>query len=375
MYLNRCFYLLAFFVFCAAGIVKGQNQQIMSFELYVPFEDEWIKKISNADPQVGIDLSDSFKSMRSCFTCEEWSLGFIDKINTWYTEQERIALFENTDSLNMLVLRKCKQNKARIERVLRNRIQLAHTKILDFTWTKANVLFISVESSLPEYELIQLLTRPMQLSFWKVHKYGFLIDNLNANAVDACWEGIRFLEETLAQPSARNEDKEFIQPYLGFAASHDTAKLSSVFQLAQQTDCFSSPAVWVWSCEPLEKTDLFVLYALKPSKNGKPAMSGDFIQSAKVQKASYAENKYEVYLEMKASAHASWAQLTALCAATQDFIAVVIDAQAFNVPRVMSKIEKGRSVISGNFSQTEAETIARNLQSGSLPFSLQLVPK
>lgn len=54
-------------------------------------------------------------------------------------------------------------------------------------------------------------------------------------------------------------------------------------------------------------------------------------------------------------------------------LAIFIDNQMISAPRVKDKISGGRAVIEGNFTIEQCKTLARNLNEGALPVSIQLI--
>jgi preprotein translocase subunit SecD len=74
-----------------------------------------------------------------------------------------------------------------------------------------------------------------------------------------------------------------------------------------------------------------------------------------------------VDLSFKSSARDTFAKVTQQLAGTGKQFAIVLDGKVISAPTVISPILNGNAQITGNFSQTEAQSLANSLKYGALP--------
>ena len=77
--------------------------------------------------------------------------------------------------------------------------------------------------------------------------------------------------------------------------------------------------------------------------------------------------QWVVNLSFESSARETFADVTTALAGTGQQFAIVLDGQVLSAPTVEQPITGGNAQISGNFSQTEAQTLANSLKYGALP--------
>ena len=107
-------------------------------------------------------------------------------------------------------------------------------------------------------------------------------------------------------------------------------------------------------------------------KGEEPLMDGSGVANAEVQSIDPSwGGGFEVSMTMDAEYTARWATITASYVGRQ--IAIVMDGTVFSAPKVITPIENGSSVITGNFSVQEAEDLAYILISNSMPVSPVIV--
>ena len=53
-------------------------------------------------------------------------------------------------------------------------------------------------------------------------------------------------------------------------------------------------------------------------------------------------------------------------------LTIVLDGEAYSSPKIMSKIDGGKCVISGNFTKDEAKDLAALIQYGELPLKFRI---
>ncbi len=148
---------------------------------------------------------------------------------------------------------------------------------------------------------------------------------------------------------------------LGRAAASDTARVN---QLIKQYGNLLRPDMKLcWSVKPQdEKTNLFNLVVLKKRPDGTPAMTGDVVTKAQGEFDNM--QGQIVTMEMNDEGAQQWSKLTG--DNINRAIAIVLDDQVYSYPNVNTKIDGGRSQITGNFSVEEANDLANVLQSGKM---------
>ncbi len=114
---------------------------------------------------------------------------------------------------------------------------------------------------------------------------------------------------------------------------------------------------------------IYQLVALKTT-NGKPALAGDVITSARSDYDAMQGGNY-VSMNMKPEAGRQWARLTAANIGKQ--VAIVLDDHVYSAPRVNSVIEGGSSQITGDFTTDEAKDLANVLKSGKMAAKVDII--
>ena len=148
---------------------------------------------------------------------------------------------------------------------------------------------------------------------------------------------------------------------LGRVAANDTARVNQLIK--QYANQLRPDLKLCWSVKPQdEKSGLFTLVALKKRPDGTPAMTGDVVTKAQ----SEFDNMQGqiVTMEMNDEGAQQWSKLTG--DNINRAIAIVLDDQVYSYPNVNTKIDGGRSQITGNFSVEEANDLANVLQSGKM---------
>ena len=148
---------------------------------------------------------------------------------------------------------------------------------------------------------------------------------------------------------------------IGRAAASDTARVNQF--LKQYARLLRPDLKPCWTVKPQdEKTGLFSLVALKKRPDGTPAMTGDVVTKAQGEFDNM--QGQIVTMEMNDEGAQQWSKLTG--DNINRAIAIVLDDQVYSYPNVNTKIDGGRSQITGNFSVEEANDLANVLQSGKM---------
>lgn len=97
-------------------------------------------------------------------------------------------------------------------------------------------------------------------------------------------------------------------------------------------------------------------------------MTGDVVKSARMQYTT--ENGYYVALKLNSKGTAAFATATAQAASSGSNISIYMDENNISTASCSSAITGGEAIITGNFTQEAAETLANQINAGSLPFAL-----
>lgn len=125
--------------------------------------------------------------------------------------------------------------------------------------------------------------------------------------------------------------------------------------------------MWGYKPESTDPTNL-VLYAIRGNINQKAPVDGA-VESARV---NYDElGRVVVDMQMDSKGSKEWKAMTAKN--VNKSVAVTLDNVVYTAPNVVNEIPNGRTQISGNFSQEEAQDLVNVLGAGKLPASAKIV--
>lgn len=99
------------------------------------------------------------------------------------------------------------------------------------------------------------------------------------------------------------------------------------------------------------------------------AFSGDFIEISLAEPGTYGTDDWLIRFVLTEEASESFGEYTQ--AHIQDYLAIVLDGQVISVPKIQAQII-GEGVIQGDFSQADANQLARVLTSGALPVQFEV---
>ena len=127
-----------------------------------------------------------------------------------------------------------------------------------------------------------------------------------------------------------------------------------------------------WGVKGDDKIDgRYYLYAIKVSTpDGKAPLDGSVVTSATEQYAQRGATA-EVSMTMNGEGTQEWARLTG--ENIGKCIAIVLDGYVYSAPRVNTKIDKGSSQITGDFTIQEAKDLANVLNSGKVPAPAKII--
>jgi SecD/SecF fusion protein len=166
---------------------------------------------------------------------------------------------------------------------------------------------------------------------------------------------------------------------LGSAKKNQRRYIDSLLAKPEVKSLFPRDMILRWSRDPMkdfetnEYTDQYELYALKRSRDGKPALTGEHVTDASANPDPQT-NEVAVSLKMDNTGAKIWGQLTTEAAQDNNReIAIVLDDEVVSAPRVINPILTGDSQITGNFSIQEGKDLSNILQIGKLPAETEII--
>lgn len=159
-------------------------------------------------------------------------------------------------------------------------------------------------------------------------------------------------------------------PYVfGYAAGRDTARVNELMSREDVQRLIPRNTTLLWGARPFAEdngTELFELIAVRSQIE----MTGDVITEARVS-FDPTTNAAEVSMTMDSEGARIWSRVTGANIGRP--VAIVLDGYVESYPTVQSKINNGRSSITGIGGVQEAEDLVNILLSGALPAPLDIV--
>tara|TARA_R110000868_G_scaffold259361_2_gene517161 strand:+ start:29551 stop:31368 length:1818 start_codon:yes stop_codon:yes gene_type:complete len=182
--------------------------------------------------------------------------------------------------------------------------------------------------------------------------------------------------DSLSQPAPSNKLVDllgFVQqqsPYVfGYASTTDTAAVMNLLNAPEVKRMLPRNTVVLWGSRPLSFSDgveQFALYGVHSDAE----LTGEVIEEASIQ-FDPTTNAAEVAMGMNAEGARIWGRVTG--ANIGKPVAIVLDGYVVSYPNVISKINGGRSSITGLENVAEAEDLVNILLSGALPAPLEIL--
>lgn len=235
----------------------------------------------------------------------------------------------------------------------------------------------------------RLLEGTAQLEFWlagdagKVFQSFAAADEFLANIGDETEDTLNVDTLQTTTPVAKN-DTSNTRPLLGLftrlnkgdlapsviGTATASAKKDINRQLERASKVLPADVTFLWSAQPIPKTNEFELYVIQYTNKAKTALlDGDVIDDAR---QDFNQQGHPVVsMTMKAEAARKWEKITG--SNIGNSIAIVLDNVIYSAPRVNSEIRGGRSEISGSFTIEEAKDLANILKSGKLTAPAKVV--
>ncbi len=159
---------------------------------------------------------------------------------------------------------------------------------------------------------------------------------------------------------------------IGAAYKADMATVEAYLNDPAVREFFPADIEFKWGVKGDDKIDgRYMLYAIRVSSpDGKAPLDGSVITEAREQ---YAERGASAVVSMTMNAQGAqeWSRLTG--ENIGKCIAIVLDGYVYSAPSVRTKIDKGSSEISGDFTIQEAQDLANVLSSGKVPAPAKII--
>ncbi|MCX7729115.1 MAG: protein translocase subunit SecDF [Bacteroidia bacterium] len=188
------------------------------------------------------------------------------------------------------------------------------------------------------------------------------------------------------KPNIYSDGKQYYYspgPVVGYALKNDTSKVNYWLNHPKVKSVFPSKLKFMWSAKAKKidkdkNVEAFELYAIKVTdKNGKAALYGDIITSARKDFDQRSGGHPYISMTMNSEAAKKWQLLTRANKPEGNkpgrCIAIVMDNMVYSAPRVQSEISGGQSQITGDFTPEEADALVAILSAGKLPAPARIV--
>ena len=169
-------------------------------------------------------------------------------------------------------------------------------------------------------------------------------------------------------------------PVYGLATSQNREAIDSLLTSAKAKALLPSNLKLRWQVKPMvvnykdtvsgkeRQMDVYQLVALK-TNNGKPALDGSCVVGAS---SDYDQMQGNVVsMNMNSEGARQWANVTE--ANLGKPVAIVLDDLVYSYPNIRSKIDGGRSQITGDFTVEEAQDLANVLKSGKMTAKVDII--
>ena len=159
---------------------------------------------------------------------------------------------------------------------------------------------------------------------------------------------------------------------VGAAYKADMAAVEAYLSDPKVREFFPADIEFKWGVKGDDRIDgRYYLYAIRvATSDGRAPLDGSVITEAREQ---YAERGASAVVSMTMNAEGAqeWSRLTG--ENIGKCIAIVLDGYVYSAPSVRTKIDKGSSEISGDFTIQEAQDLANVLSSGKVPAPAKII--
>jgi len=174
-------------------------------------------------------------------------------------------------------------------------------------------------------------------------------------------------ENPLTQVLGTQVRSEYV---FGVAAGPDTARVNDLLEREEVQNILPRNAELMWGAQPYATSNNGLeLFELIPVRT-QIEMTGDVISEASVE-FDPNTNEAQVSMTMDSEGARRWARITGANIGRP--VAIVLDGYVYSYPNVITKINNGRSSITGLSGLQEAEDLVNILLSGALPAPLDII--
>ena len=365
---------------------------------YEEADPSYLKAFSMAIEKQTTDTTKHFVDLFADAWNEVEPSGRLSRIFSTYELRDQVSPESANEEVIRVLRSECDMAMANTMHVLRARIDR-----YGVTGVEARRIGLSdkVELEVTGVEnpkrLFNLLTIQGRLGFWET--YGnvswddvSIFDMMvKANDVIRQLNGVETLEDagdlTVEEYNEQNPLFAILQssvdpngqPYqsacIGIASASDTARVNELLRIPEVRIIFPLDLRFLWSLKSIgmEEGSYLDLVAIKANtRDGRAPVDGDVIVDAKLEQ-NKRSGSWEVLVAMNAEGSRTWAQMTADNVGRS--IAIVIDDRVYSYPMVNGEITGGQSMITGNFTQEDAEEMVIMLKSGRLPVPVKILDK
>lgn len=178
-------------------------------------------------------------------------------------------------------------------------------------------------------------------------------------------------------PSVDENRRYNESPMVGYIRALDTALLNQYLSYQEVLDVFPKDIAFMYSLKPLgdpndpkNKVKVYGLYAIKKGyREGEAPLDGSAITDSR--KDIDQSGQVVVNMSMNPEGTRIWSELTKKNKGNH--IAIAVDNQVVSAPVVSNQIDGGNSVISGSFTQEEAQDLSNMLKIGKLPVTAKII--
>ena len=159
---------------------------------------------------------------------------------------------------------------------------------------------------------------------------------------------------------------------IGAAYKADMAAVNEYLAEPGVRELFPADILFKWGVKGDDKIDgRYYLYAIRvTTPDGKAPLDGSVVTDATEQYQQHGATA-EVSMTMNAEGTQQWARLTG--ENIGKCVAIVLDGYVYSAPVVKTKIDKGTSQITGDFTIQEAQDLANVLESGKVPAPAKII--
>ncbi|MCH5178330.1 MAG: protein translocase subunit SecDF [Prevotellaceae bacterium] len=159
---------------------------------------------------------------------------------------------------------------------------------------------------------------------------------------------------------------------VGYVMSYDTAEVNKLLATPEAQATLRGDLSLKWGVKASDlfpNADVFELYAIRTTADGKAPLEGNAITDARADFDQY--GKPEVSMSMNNEGARVWANLTKNNIGKA--VAIVLDGVVYSAPNVMSEINGGNSQITGNFTTEDTKDLANVLKGGKMDAPVKIV--